>query len=164
MFFLLLDIKAYNIVMSKKLFLSTILIVLFGTIASAQDCRSIVLPHVGYNQKILDVMPQEKIDWHCQFSKNSFYFTNNAPEGALVFNISQLKSVRDQQNLSEDFQVDLSTLSYYAYNFFDFQAQDIKATVYFRINNSKYDYLAVRPIAEAHGLADEALRNNDVKK
>lgn len=149
--------------MNKKFFLLALFFLGVASIASAQDCRTIVLPHVGYNEKMLDVMPDEKINWHCQFSKNSFYVTDKLPDGALVFDIVQLKSVRNNQNLPQNFQVDLSTLSYYEYNFFDFQAVDIKATVFFRTPESEHEYLAVRPIADAHRLADEAVLNNDKK-
>lgn len=149
--------------MNKKFFLLALFFLAVVTLTSAQDCRTIVLPHVGFNEKMLDVMPDEKINWHCQFSKNSFYVTDKLPTGALVFDIAQLKSVRNNQNLPEDFKVDLLSLSYYEYNFFDFQAQDIKATIYFRTPESEYEYLAVRPIADAHRLADEALLNNGKK-
>lgn len=147
--------------MNKKFLFLGLFFLGLVSFSSAQDCKTIVLPHVGYNEKMLDVMPVEKINWHCQFSKNSFYVTDKLPTGALVFDISELKSVRTNKNLPSNFSVDLLTLSYYEYNFFDFQATDLKATVYFRTPGSQYEYLAVRPIADAHRLADEAILNND---
>ena len=45
-------------------------------------------------------------------------------------------------------------MSYYAYNFLDFQQKNDKRTVYFRLNNNNFKYLAVRSMIEMYDRTD----------
>ena len=116
--------------------------------AQIRDCRQIVLPHTGYNQTILNNMPEEKIQWYCRYSANSFFVTDTVPVGATIYNISDLVSVQTGNNLDQSFVVDLETLSYYAYNFWDFQVPNGDLTIYFRTPSSERAYLGVYSVQQ----------------
>lgn len=122
--------------------------------AQTPDCHAIVLPHLGYNEDAYFDMPQEKIDWHCQFSTNSFFVADSLPENARIFNIEQLKSKKDGKNLTAEFVVDLTTMSIYAYNFEDYQIQYPEETIFFRTPASEHHYLGVRSYIEAMRLTN----------
>ena len=116
--------------------------------AQTRDCRQIVLPHVGYNQAQLDNMPAEKIEWYCRYSANSFFVTDTLPAGAPVYDISALVSVHTGSNLTNEFVVNLETLSYYAYNFWDFQVPNGDQTIFFRTPASRHAYLGVYSVQQ----------------
>ena len=134
----------------KKAILIVMLVLAVAMSANAQtrDCRQIVLPHVAYNQAVLDAMPQEKVSWYCRFSANAFFEADTLPTGAAVYDISALTSVQSGNTLSQSFVVDLETLSYYAYNFWDFQGLNPEQTVYFRTPSSRHPYLGVYSVQE----------------
>lgn len=136
----------------KRVFLATIALVLlgFGKSLMAQDCRTIVEPLIIQRGIDTNTYPAEKLDIFCQISANQFYLTEQAPEGALVFDLTELQDVLTGQHIAADFVPDLSTFSYYRYNFLKFQAKDLDHTIYFRIGKkSNHTYLAVRSVWEA---------------
>lgn|SRR5574344_289812 len=134
----------------KKILITAMFALLLGTASQmkAQDCNALVLPHVAYNQDMLNEMPAAKIAWYCSFSRNSFFFTNEVPAGAAVYNISDVVDVRTHAHLPANYVVDVNVMSYYAYNFNDFQSLHFNQKVYFRIGNSDYHYLGLYSYTE----------------
>lgn len=136
----------------KKLFFATValILVLCGKNVAAQDCWTIVEPLVIQRGLDTSTYPQEKLDMYCQISANQFYIASEVPAGAKLFDITELHDVLTGRNISSDFVLDLSTLSYYRYNFLDFQVQDFHNTIYFSVGKgSNATYLAVRSVVEA---------------
>ena len=142
--------------MKKGVLLGILLMITALTSLHAQmrDCRQIVLPHTGYNQNILNNMPEEKIQWYCRYSANSFFVADTIPVGATVFNISDLVSVQTGNNVDQTFVVDLENLSYYAYNFWDFQVPSGNVTIYFRTPSSAHPYLGVYSVQDTFDRTD----------
>lgn len=143
----------------KKVFAVALLALIatcFGKIqAQSRDCNAIVLPHVAYNQEVLDEMAPEKIDWYCRYSQSAFFFTNSVPSGAPVYQITDLKNNRTGNYVASDFKVDLNTLSFYAYNFNEYQYRHINDTVYYRLgSNNEARYLGVRTYLEMERIAN----------
>lgn len=126
----------------------------FMNYAVAQDCDEIVLPHVGYNTSKLATMSTEKVQWYCNYSKNSFFLTNEIPVGATVYDISEVKSRRNGEKLASTFVVNLKKLSYYAYNFDEFQYKNYHKVIYFHTPNSTYKYLGLYTITETFKRTD----------
>jgi hypothetical protein len=117
---------------------------------SAQNCEVIVGPYLQANRIGRGEYVQPKFEWRCNFSQNTFYFAENAPEGALVYNITELTNVLTGEHPSADITIDLNTFSYYLYNFMDFQWNDYFHTIYFRTSNPANPYLAVRSWEDAY--------------
>lgn len=143
----------------KKVLTIALLAVLatcFGKIqAQTRDCNAIVLPHVAYNQDVLDQMAPEKIDWYCRYSQSAFFFANSVPSDAPVYQITEVKNYRTGNPIASDFKVDLNTLSFYAYDFFEFQHRHIHDVVYFRLgSNNEAKYLGVRTYLEMERIAN----------
>lgn len=132
-----------------------------GFSVKAQDCKDIVLPHVNYNMVKLSNMSEAKIAWYCTFSKNSFFLTNEVPTGAKVYNICDLTFKRTGEHPKDNFQVDLTKLSYYAYNFDEFQYQNYHSTIYFHTPHSTYKYLGVYSIGDTFKRTDAEVKNKD---
>lgn len=132
----------------KKICFITLVLFSFNML-NAQNCREIALPYFNNNEALLDNCPAEKLDWICSYAHNAFYFTNDVPQGAKVFNISELKNVTTNEQFSASV-VDLNTLNYYAFDFKRFQFQDFYHTIYFAIPNEDFHYLAVRSQQEMY--------------
>ncbi|MBP5536167.1 MAG: hypothetical protein J6X62_05175 [Bacteroidales bacterium] len=144
--------------MKKTVFiLMLMLAVAMAANAQTRDCRQIVLPHVGFNQSHLNMMSEEKLQWHCTYSEQSFFETDALPAGAVVYDISVLVDLRTGDNVSSSFVVNLTTLSYYAYNFGDFQGLNGDMTIYFRTPSSRHAYLGVYSAQEAFERTERAL-------
>ena len=126
----------------------------------AQDCRDIVLPLFNYDTARFDAYPAAKIMYRCLYSRASFYESDTIPEGAHVYDISEVREANGTQYLPQTFVVDLTTLSYYAYNFLDFQKRFVRGniTLCFSTPSSAHPYLVLRSIEESHRLAGEAER------
>ena len=146
----------------NKLFLLALLSV-FGCVPTlmAQDCDEIVLPHVGYDRAKLELMPKEKIHWYCNYSKNSFFVTNEVPAGSIVRDIRDVVYKRTGKKIGEGFVVDLSKLSYYAYNFQEFQYENYDKTIYFHTPGSTYKYLGLYSINETYRRADANVKTRE---
>lgn len=127
----------------KKLFFTIVASLLFCSFAQAQDCEAIVAPFLQMKGIKAADYPEGKAKDRCLFSQNSFYLTNEVPQASLVFEFGELTNMLTQQH-PENNEVDLNTLSYYLYNFMDFQVRDYHRTIYFHIGNKDYRYLAVR--------------------
>lgn len=149
-YFLKLKNEQILITMKKIILTAIALVMLACTNVMAQDCKTIVEPLIIMRDLDTNTYPAEKLDLFCQISANQFYMTNEVPKNAKVFNITQLRNVLTGENIPEDFVVDLNTLSYYRYNFLDFQVQDFEHTIYFQVGRkSDKTYLAVRSVVEA---------------
>lgn len=114
----------------------------------AQGCAELLEPYFKINRINPEEYPKGKMEWRCMFARAAFYMTDRIPKGAPVHNISELKDVFTGENLSEDFEVKVDELSYYAYDFKRFQYMHSDQTVYFRLKKGKNKYLALRPIVE----------------
>ena len=127
----------------------------------AQDCDEIVLPHVGYDRAKLELMPKDKVKWYCNYSRNSFFVTNEVPAGSVVRDIRDVVYKRTGEKIGEGFVVDLYKLSYYAYNFSEFQYDNYDKTIYFHTPGSTYKYLGLYSINETYRRADANVRNKE---
>ncbi len=117
--------------------------------AQQRDCHKIVLPAINYDEERIGDLPEEKMREICDFSYYSFFVVDEIPSNAVVYNISDVVSVRDSVAFPSDYVVDLSTLSIYAYNFEDFRFKHENMVVYFRTPASEHQYLALRPYLQA---------------
>lgn len=126
----------------------------------AQDCDEIVLPYVGYDRAKLELMPKAKVQWYCDYSRNSFFLTNDVPEGSIVRDIRDVVYKRTGEKIGEGFVVDLSKLSYFAYNFAEFQYENYDKTIYFHTPGSTYKYLGLYSMNETYRRADVPAKNN----
>lgn len=115
----------------------------------SRDCDAIVRPYIDLNYIDAETYPAEKLQYRCDFSKAAFYIVSEVPNGATVFDLSDLTNLVTGRKVPQDYPVDLNTFSYYAYNFMDFQRQDFKNTIYFRMGSRRdHRYLAVRSTTE----------------
>lgn len=136
-----------------KKFLTAILLlpaIAFTLNVNAQNCDEIVLPHVNYDRAKLEQMPKDKLQWYCNFSRNSFFVANDVPAGSIVHDIRDVVYKKTGDKVGEGFVVNLESLSYYAYNFSEFQYQNYEKTIYFHTPGSKYKYLGLYSINETH--------------
>lgn len=129
-----------------------VLIVMFLAVcgqAMSQDCRAIVMPKYGNNEDAFNRVPEGKVEVFCNYSQAMFYETDSLPKDAYVYSISELVSRLDGQHIDKGFVVDLNTLSYYEYNFSDFQVKHFYSHIYFSTPASAHKYLGVRTMEEA---------------
>ena len=145
-----------------KRMLITIMLVASFTCLKAQNCEAIVLPYFNGNQERMANYPAEKLDYRCRYSRNAFFESDTVPEWAEMRSLTELKNKMTGKNLTDDFVVDLETLSYYAYNFLDLQGQyhDSETVICFPTPKSKHPYLVLRSLKEIYALTE----NNTPKK
>ena len=134
----------------KRILLTILLLTVFSVSLCAQNCDEIVLPHVNYDRAKLEQMPKDKVQWYCNFSRNSFFVTNDVPAGSVVHDIRDVVYKKTGAKIGEGFVVNLESLSYYAYNFSEFQYQNYEKTIYFHTPGSTYKYLGLYSINETH--------------
>lgn len=136
----------------KKIILPVLTAVLFvaGSHLRAQDCEAIVAPYLQLNNIQRADYPEPKFEWRCNFSHNTFFVADEVPTGATVFSITALTNLITDQHLTASFVVDLDKISYWAYDFINFQAQDYHRTIYFETPQSSHRYLGVRCWDEAY--------------
>jgi hypothetical protein len=147
----------------EKLFSAILFLSAFACFPAlhAQDCDEIVLPHVGYDRAKLELMSKEKIRWYCTYSKNSFFVTNDVPEGSVVRDIRDVVYKRTGEKIGEGFVVDLTKMSYYAYNFAEFQYENYGKTIYFHTPGSTYKYLGLYSMDETYRRADVYVKEKE---
>ena len=141
----------------KKIIFTVLAVIVLGwtNMSQAQDCRAIVRPMYILMQIDSTTYPAEKEAHFCQLSQKVFYLTQEVPNGATVYNLSDLTNTITGERLSQNYEVDLNTLSYWQYDFYRFHPQGKGQTVYFRIGRrSQHQYLAVRPYEEAQARVD----------
>lgn len=118
----------------------------------AQNCEAIMLPYFHGNELDMANYPAPKLQWRCQYSQNAFYVCDKAPEDAELHSLTELYDKMTGVKLTEDFVVDLNTLSYYQYNFHDLQMLYAKGnvTIYFATPKSEHRYLVLRSLDETY--------------
>ena len=139
--------------MKKAMILAVAVLAMAG--AKAQSCETIMLPFFNYDTASMRDYPEGKLEWRCNFAKGAFYVSDTVPAGAEVYDISEVKD-RKGKNLTDAFVVNLETLSYYAYNFNQFQLRYRfgDKTICFRTPGSVHAYLVLRPLDELYRRAD----------
>lgn len=148
--------------MKKIVLLVTLLM---GTVGmKAQNCETIMLPYFNGDVNAMNEYPDEKFEWRCEFARAAFYVSDAIPAGAEVYSITSVVSKEDGLSLPQDYQVDLTTLSYYAYNFKELQVQYPKGnvTICFSTPASEHPYLVLRSIDEMYNMA-ESITNNKTR-
>lgn len=144
----------------KKIVLSVIAILLFGAMANAQtqrNCEAIMRPWFQSVGMDPEDYPAEKTEARCLLSWCTFYFADEMPSGSFYFLFNELTNVLDGTHPAANTVVDLSTLSYYLYNFADFQFMYKNQTVYFELQGNQHRYLAMRPYHVAFNMAQEMI-------
>lgn len=128
------------------------LIILAAAGVKAQNCEAIMLPYFGGDAARMQSYPAEKLDWRCRYARNAFYESDTVPAGAEMRLITEVTAKADGRALTKDLVVDLATLSYYAYNFFDIQMQykSPMQTVCFPTPSSTHPYLVLRSVDEMY--------------
>ena len=118
----------------------------------AQDCNAIMLPFFNGDAERLAAYPAEKLEWRCQYARNAFYWSDTVPEGAVVKSITEVVNRQTGIRMTADVQINLNTLSYYAYNFNDIQLIYPKpnVTICFSTPGSEHPYLVLRSIDETY--------------
>lgn len=151
----------------KRIMLLGMMMVAFW--AGAQDCQAILLPYFGSVQR-MQACPADKQQYHCIWARAAFYESDTLPTDAELHSITEVKHKATGVALPADYVVDLNTLSYYAYNFYEgFQAQYRRndRTFCFSTPKSTHPYLVLRPIDETNEIAtrqfDEWRKNNSGK-
>lgn len=122
----------------------------------AQNCEAIVLPFFNGDNAKMANYPMEKLDYRCRYSQNAFYLSDTVPEWAEMHSLSELRNKMTGEYLTEDYVVDLATLSYYAYNFLELQCQykGGNVVICFPTPNSERPYLVLRSLTEIQALTD----------
>ena len=121
----------------------------------AQNCEALLLPYFGSTARMAEY-PADKVDWYCSFVHAAFYESDTVPASADLYSISEVQSLATGEHLSSDLVVDLATLSYYAYNFHDFQLRYPTGdkTLCFATPASAHPYLVLRSIDDMTGRAN----------
>lgn len=158
--------------MKRLLFpLSTFLLALVGQLRAQEidfdnydwlcsHCQQIAIDHYGGRSTIGELMlPPYKVAYWCQSSHASFFVTDELPEGAFVYDIHEVKSLKTNAYLPTNYVVNLDSLNLYAYNFGQFEQLHFGKRIYFRTPGSKHAYLVLRGWREVN-----ALLNNDALK
>ena len=122
----------------------------------AQNCETLVLPYFGYDSVRMAAYPEAKMIYRCAYAQAAFYESDTVPTGAIMHNISEVREMYGTATLPQDFVVDLNTLSYYAYNFKEFQLQFMECDkiICFSTPSSTHPYLVMRSIVEMGQRAD----------
>ena len=124
--------------------------------ASAQNCESIVLPFFGNDTARMATYPVDKLMYRCFYSQASFYESDTVPAGVDVYSITEVREKYGSGYLPQSYVVDLTTLSYYAYNFQAFQLKypHGNVTVCFSTPSSTHPYLVLRSIDDTHQMVE----------
>lgn len=144
--------------MKKLIFIG--MFVALGVAAMAQNCDSIVLPYFGGDVTKMEQyrsMAPEKFQYRCLYATSAFEEADSVPAGAEVIQISRVQSRLTGESLTNGFVVDLLTLSYYAYNFNEFQAAypDRNKVLYFSTPASTHPYLVLHSLNTMLSVANQ---------
>lgn len=140
--------------MKKIVFIAALMASVMGL--KAQNCEQLMLPYFSGDADAMAAYPQEKLEWRCAFARAAFYVSDTVPAGVDVYPITEVQSYADGTNLPEDFVVDLSTLSFYAYTFKEVQLRYPKCnvTIAFSTPASEHQYLILRSINDMYAIAE----------
>lgn len=144
--------------MKKLVIIAILFITTVGV--KAQDCDALLLPYFRNDVSLMDEYKSialDKFEWRCAYVRSAFYESDTIPAGADVYQISKVKSVFTDEYLSQDYVVDLYTLSYYAYNFNDFQKSYPRGNkvLCFATPSSTHPYLVLNSLEETNRIATE---------
>lgn len=147
--------------MKRFVFLAALFI--WAMSVKAQSCETIMLPYFNGDVDAMNSYPEEKFEWRCAFGRAAFYVSDAIPAGAEVYSITAVAGKTDGQHLAENYQVDLTTLSYYAYNFKELQQQypNVNVTICFTTPASEHPYLVLRSLEEMFAIADSVANNKN---
>lgn len=128
----------------------------FITGLKAQNCTALVLPRFNGDTVAMADYPQEKQNWLCAFARSAFYESDTVPTGAAICPIGEVRANADGKYLTDSFVVDLTSLSFFAYNFIEIQHkyQNTDMIICFPTPNSKHPYLVMRSVNEMYAMAD----------
>ena len=137
--------------MKKALIITAALFMLgLANPIKAQDCEAIIDPYLTTRGFDPATYPADKMDYFCRVSQNAFYMVNTLPNDAIVYNLHDVTDKISGKKIPKNFIVDLTTFSFWGYNFMDFQVRHKNATIYYRLSpNNSARYLAVRNYGEA---------------
>lgn len=126
-------------------------IVMLSVGAGAQEkgqrnCDTILQPYFALHGYDAETYPAGKAEYRCRYSENAFYFVDDIPNGVPLHQMDELTDLLTGEHPTADMVVDLSTLSYYRYDFNKFQGMHRKSpVVYFRLRgNNSHQFLALR--------------------
>ena len=144
--------------MKKLVFFAALIMASIGV--NAQDCDALLLPYFRNDAAKMEsykAFTPEKFDWRCAYVRSAFYESDTIPAGADVYQISEVKFAFSDEHLGDDFVVDLYTLSYYAYNFNQFQLSYPRGNkvLCFATPGSAHPYLVLNSLEETNRLATE---------
>ena len=147
----------------KRLFLLGML-VMAASMVSAQNCAALLLPYFGSAELTAQFAQDhpEKFNYHCCEARAAFYESDTVPAGAELRSITEVRDKETGVALSADFVVDLNTLSYYAYNFYEgFQAHHYygNVTYCFSTPSSSHPYQVLRSIDDMKAEAMKLFEN-----
>ncbi len=145
--------------MKRVVFIAALLLAAAGL--KAQDCETLMLPYFNGDYNRYSNYPAEKLEWRCNFARSAFYVADEVPAGAVVLPIEKVKDKWSGEALPKDFKVDLTKLSYYAYDFERLQLEhkDLKTTICFSTPGSEHPYLVLRSQHDMFELASKQTDN-----
>lgn len=149
--------------MKKLVIIAALLMAVAGV--KAQDCEALVLPYFGNDATRMARYQTEapyKFEWRCAYAKAAFYESDTVPAGADVFQITEVSNKFTGKTISANYQVDLNVLSYYTYDFINFQLRYPTGdkTLCFATPASVHPYLVLRSITDMHHVANQMIDNN----
>ena len=150
--------------MKKTTLLLAMLMAMVGL--KAQDCEALLLPYFNNNRASMEYYQREapqKFEWRCAYARAAFYEADKVPEGADVFQISEVKNKFTGSRLPSNYVVDLNSLSYYAYNFYDFQLRYPTGdkTLCFATPGSTHPYLVLRSLSDMLSVTNQMIDNRE---
>lgn len=134
------------------------LMAMAATGLKAQDCETLLLPYFQNDRAVFEQYRQQvpdKLAWRCAYARSAFYESDTIPAGAERLNITEVVNLETNVPLSADFVVNLSTLSYWAYNFqiLQYKFPTGATTIYFATPASKHPYLVLRSLDDTNAEA-----------
>lgn len=144
--------------MKKSRLLSVCIFICLAMTVTAQNCHQLVSPH--FSEDVYNSMPDEKLDYYCRYAQAAFYKTNELPDSAIVYQISDVVNKQTNVALPQTVQIDLNTFSIFAYNFDSFQHRHWDKEVYFETSDTTNRYLVLRSIRTIYHIVDDSYRYN----
>lgn len=144
----------------KRVLLS--LILLMASIGlKAQNCEAMLLPYFGFDAAKMAACPDSKQELLCLYARAALYESDTVPDGADLFNISEVEDKATGQKLLANHVVDLNTMGYYTHNFRSFQYRYPHGdkVLCFSTPNSRHPYLVLRSIDQIDQIANEQWKN-----
>lgn len=135
-----------------------IMLLMASWCANAQDCSVLVLPYFGNSTDAMSRCPADKLQYFCLMAQTAFYESDTVPSGSEVVNIIEVRESNGTNYLPQDYVVNLNSLSYFAYNFHQFQLQDFDKPICFSTPSSTHAYLILRSYSEMMEIVEREFR------